>query len=203
MFAPTLKVLEAVMQEHDTFGSALHLADSILKKIEFSTAIIGGMVVFLMMFAGVSEILLRSLFRSPIPGYIEAVQISIVAFAILPVSYCYQRDGHLKMDLVVRATSGRTNWIMKAICTLIALSFVIIILPGVYGFFQNSFLLGDSTMNMGWPIWPSKLAAMLGFLLLAFRLSIELAALLRMLVNPQLVPVGLPEIIDPIKDAVD
>ena len=184
-------------------AGSLSFADSILQKLEFATAIVGAIFIFLLMMAGVSEVLLRTIFNSPIPGYIEAVQIGMVAFAILPISYCYQRDGHLKMDLLVRSLTGRSSWFLKSIATFLGLAFIIIILPAVYDFFHNSFVLGDSTMNMDWPVWPSKLAALTGIALLLLRLGLEVVALLRMAINPALRPVALPRKMDPINDAVD
>ena len=187
----------------DRVTKGLTVADLGLQKIEFFTASLGAVIVFFLMLAGAAEVFLRSLFNSPIPGYLEAVEVSIVAFAILPISYCYQRDGHLKMDLIVRRSSGRQMWLYKTFATATALAFILIILPYVFDFFRNSLVLGDSTMNMEWPIWPSKLAAVAGLGVLALRLAIELVASLRMVADPDAPEIALPKQADPLKDAID
>lgn len=187
----------------DRVTKGLAVADLGLQKIEFFTASLGAVIVFFLMLAGAAEVFLRSLFNSPIPGYLEAVEVSIVAFAILPISYCYQRDGHLKMDLIVRRSSGRQMWLYKTFATATALAFILIILPYVFDFFRNSLVLGDSTMNMEWPIWPSKLAAVAGLGVLALRLAIELVASLRMVADPDAPEIALPKQADPLKDAID
>jgi TRAP-type C4-dicarboxylate transport system permease small subunit len=181
----------------------LVLSDAFLKKIEYATAVVGGGVVFLLMLGGVSEIVLRSVFNAPIPGYVEAVRMGVVAFAILPVSYCYQRDGHLKMDLVIRATSGRENWVLRTVGVAIALAFVIAITPGVFDYFNNAYVIGDSTMSMEWPTWPSKLAAVFGLGLFGCRLVVDLIAHLRMVANPDLEPIAIPAQLNPLEEAVD
>ena len=189
--------------DQNKLTSGLAVVDLSLQKVEFCTASIGAIVVFFMMLAGAAEIFLRSLFNSPIPGYLEAVEISIVAFAVLPISYCYQRDGHLKMDLIVRRSSGRRMWIYKTFATATALAFILIILPSLFDFYRNSLVLGDSTMNMEWPIWPSKLAAVVGLCVFAMRLAIELVASLRMLADPNATEIALPKQADPLKEAID
>ena len=94
-------------------------------------------------------------------------------------------------------------WLYKTFATATALAFILIILPYVFDFFRNSLVLGDSTMNMEWPIWPSKLAAVAGLGVLALRLAIELVASLRMVADPDAPEIALPKQADPLKDAID
>ena len=163
--------------------SGLAVVDLSLQKVEFCTASIGAIVVFFMMLAGAAEIFLRSLFNSPIPGYLEAVEISIVAFAVLPISYCYQRDGHLKMDLLVRRSSGRRMWFYKTFATATALAFILIILPYVFDFYRNSLVLGLNNEH-GMANLAVQTPAVVGLSVFAMRLAIELVASLRMLADP-------------------
>jgi len=107
------------------------------------------------------------------------------------------------MDLIVRRSSGRRMWFYKTFATATALAFILIILPYVFDFYRNSLVLGDSTMNMEWPIWPSKLAAVVGLSVFAMRLAIELVASLRMLADPNATEIALPKQADPLKEAID
>ena len=189
--------------DQNKLTNGLTVVDRSLQKVEFCTASIGAIVVIFMMLAGAAEIFLRSLLDSPIPGYLEAVEISIVAFAVLPISYCYQRDGHLKMDLMVRRSSGRRMWFYKTFATATALAFILIILPSLFDFYRKSIVLGDSSMNLELPFWPAILAAVVGLSVFAMRLAIELVASLRMLADPNATEIALPKQADPLKEAID
>ena len=92
---------------------------------------------------------------------------------------------------------------MRGIANFLAITFIVIILPGVYDFFNNSYEIGDSTMNMGWPVWPSKLAAVFGLTLFSVRLLLELFANVRMIADPDQEPIAIPRTLDPLEEAVD
>lgn len=174
-----------------------------LFSVERLTAQIGAVTIFGIMVAGSAEIIMRGLFNRPIPAYLESVELVIVAFAVLPISYCYRRDGHLRMDLLLRGLRGRSFWLAQGIATLVALAFLLAVFPGAWRYFLNSLEIGDSTMSAGWPIWPSKLAAAVGLGILVIRLLIELVAIARMIRSPGADPVAIPHKLDPLREAVD
>jgi hypothetical protein len=56
--------------------------------------------------------------------------------------------------------------------------------------------LGDSTMDIYLPVWPSKLIVPIAMALLAVRLAINLWGYLRLFVSPDATPIGVPLIKD-------
>ena len=84
--------------------------------------------------------------------------------------------------------------------TIAGLFLVIAILPGTWTNFLRAYQFGDTTMGIGLPTWPSKLAAPIGLGVLALRLTLELWVYGRLIANPDLEPVGVPAPPDPLED---
>ena len=165
-------------------GASLDLLDRSLQRIEFITAAIGGFVIFGMMWLGVAEIFLRKAFNSPLFGQLDLIEMTMVAYAILTVSYCYRKAGHVRVDILASRLTGRANWIMELMATIVTLALIGVLLPGAWHYFQNAYLIGDSTINTGWPTWPSKLACVIGFVILIARLILEVWAYARVVIHP-------------------
>ncbi|MGF1477522.1 MAG: TRAP transporter small permease [Geminicoccaceae bacterium] len=174
--------------------------DRALMRLEAATAWIGGLVIFLLMGLVTAEVVLRRLFNSPIPGQQDITILSIVAFGLLCISYCYRQSGHIRMDLVLLKTSGRLRWLLNLVVTLLALLTVTAIWPGTWNHFLRAFELGDTTFGIGLPTWPSKLAAPVGLGLLWLRLVLELWVFGRLIATPDAEPIGVPRPPDPRED---
>jgi hypothetical protein len=74
------------------------------------------------------------------------------------------------------------------------------ILPGTWTHFMRAWDLGDTTIGVGLPTWPSKLAAPVGLGILALRLGLEIWVFGRLILNDRLAPVGIPEPPNPLED---
>ncbi len=179
---------------------ALQRCDDALVRIETVTAWLGGFVIFLLMFMVTAEVILRRLFNSPIPGQQDVTILSMVAFGVLCISYCYRQAGHIRMDLVLKVTDGRLRWLLNLMITIIALVTVSAVWPGTWAHFVRAYDLGDSTFGVGLPTWPSKLAVPIGLGLLWIRLMLELWVYGRLVARPDAEPVGVPRSPDPRED---
>jgi C4-dicarboxylate transporter DctQ subunit len=173
-------------------GRLLHALDRALIVVETATAIVGGGVIFAVMFVGVAEILLRKLFNSPLYGQLDLVEQSMAAYAILTISYCYRKAGHIRVEILARHYKGRVRWIAEFATAFAALLLVTAIWPGVLHYFQNAFEIGDSTINTQWPTWPSKFLPVIGFSILWLRIVLELWAYLRVIVHPDAEQIAVP-----------
>jgi TRAP-type C4-dicarboxylate transport system permease small subunit len=173
-------------------GPVLDRLDRALQVLEHASAIIGGVMIFAVMWIGVAEIFLRKLFNSPLYGQLDLIEQTMALYTLLPIAYCYRKAGHIRVDIVVRRFHGRAQWIAELAASLVALILIVVLLPGVLHFFQNAYYIGDSTINTQWPTWPSKLVPVIGFGLLALRIALEMWAFARLVVDPNAEPIAVP-----------
>ncbi len=177
--------------------SKLQVLDQVLMKIEVSTAIIAGAIIFFLMFLVTAEVFLRRVFNNPIPGQQDITILSMVSFGVLCISYCYRQAGHIRMDLLLKKFTGRIHWSLNLAVTLIALLTVTAIWPGTWTHFLRAFQFGDSTFGIGLSTWPSKLAVPVGLGVLWLRLLLEIYVYGRLIKNPELEPIAVPMPADP------
>lgn len=165
-----------------------------LSLLEDNLNLIAAFAIFFLMFVGVAQILGRSIFGVAIYGYIDYMEQASVLFAFFGIAYCQRHGSHVRMDLILRGFSMRWLWIMEAVAAVVALIVVVML---VYASFQNflrAYNLGDSTMDIKLPIWPSKLVVpcMLG--VLALRLIVQIWDYIRLARYPEAAPIAVPMI---------
>ena len=174
--------------------------DALLCRIEYVTVWIAGLAILATMVLVTAEVLMRRLFNQPIQGQVDVVSTGMVAFSLLCISYCYRQAGHIRMDMLQKAMRGRAGWLAEIAATMAGLFLVVAILPGTWTNFMRAFAFGDTTMGVGLPTWPSKLAAPVGLGILALRLALELWVYGRLIADPKLEPIGVPKPPDPLED---
>ncbi|MCW5746673.1 MAG: TRAP transporter small permease [Alphaproteobacteria bacterium] len=173
-------------------GAALDRLDRWLQVVEVATAVVGGAVIFAVMWVGVAEIVLRKVFNSPLYGQLDLIEQTMATYTLLTISYCYRKAGHIRVDILSGKLAGRARWIAEFVASLAAFGLIVALLPGVLHFFENAYYIGDSTINTQWPTWPSKLVPVVGFAVLAVRIALELWAYVRLIADPQAEPVAVP-----------
>ena len=173
-------------------GALLDRLDRALQVVEFVTAVLGGGVIFCLMWVGVAEIVLRKGFNAPLYGQLDLIEQSMATYTLLTISYCYRKAGHIRVEILVGQFKGRRKWIAELIASFAALGLIVVILPGVLHFFDNAYYIGDSTINTQWPTWPSKFIPVIGFSVLAARIVLELWAYARLVADPLAEPIAVP-----------
>lgn len=173
-------------------GRLLHDLDRAVNVAEIAAAAVGGIMIFIIMWVGVAEIFLRKVFNSPLYGQLDFVEQSMCLYALLPISYCYRKAGHIRMELIVSRISGRARWIVETLTAIAALALITVLMPGIVHFFQNAYEIGDSTINTQWPTWPAKSVPIVGFSILWVRIVLELWAYLRLVADPTVQPIAVP-----------
>ncbi len=176
------------------FTSALKVADRWLSRIEDILDLVAAFfIVFLMMFA-VTQVISRKLFNYPLWGYVDIVEIVMVTFAFLGVSYCQRLGGHIRMELLVRQLRGRALWIFEIVGIIVALGIILVLLWYGFTHFLRAFQLGDSTIDREIILWPAKLVIPIAFSVLSARLLIQLLAYTRLALHPEAEPIAIPVI---------
>ncbi len=182
-------------------SSVLSKLDRALLPIERFCALLSGLAIFSLMFLAAYSVTGRKFFASPLAGYVDYIEAAMPIIAIMGVSYV-QRDGtHIRMDMLVGALKGRLLWLFELISVLLMLLLIVALTWGAWEHFDRSFDCArplcsrDSSIDVGIPIWPSKLVVPIAFSVLAARLILQAIGYGRALVygleNPVAVPLTL------------
>lgn len=182
-------------------SSLLSRLDRALLPIEKFCALLSGLAIFSLMFLAAYSVLGRKFFGSPLAGYVDYIEAAMPIIAIMGVSYV-QRDGtHVRMDMLVSALKGRMLWFFELVSVLLILVLIVALTWGAWEHFDRSFDCArplcsrDSSIDIGLPIWPSKLVVPVAFGVLCLRLILQAwgygRALVLGLENPVAVPLNL------------
>lgn len=189
-------------------GSLLGRLDHALARTEFVTAAIAGLTIFFLMLFAILNIALRKIsdfllwagveskpdWINPIFGYIDVVELSMVLFAVLCISYTQRLGGHVRMEILLNRLSGRPLWIIEALTTLAAIAVIAVLMRYSINYFLDAYNIGDSTIDAELPTWPAKLVIPIAFTILLARLVLQFIGFVRLAAHPQDTPVAVPTI---------
>ena len=161
-----------------------------LTRIENVLNLFAGVLILCLMVLGVAQILGRALFNSPIFGFIDIVEFSIVGFAVLSISFVQRMGAHVRMELLLQKLHGRWLWAVELFGHSIGAFVVALLIPGSYMHFERAFEFGDSTMDIELITWPAKLIVPFALSNLLVRLILQCLGYARLLANPKLQPLG-------------
>lgn len=188
----------------DPFGQVVWSIDRVLRWPEDSMNLLAAVATMSLVLMGVYQIVVGmrdlcvpwadepciSLINAPMFGYIDMIELAMPILAIIGIAYCMRMGTHIRMDLLVGRFRGRLLWSVETFVALATLIFAILMARFSYDFFSDAFTLGDSTTDAELDTWPSKLLVPLAFGMLALRVLVQFLGALRLLLNPQLPPVG-------------
>ena len=180
----------------DAFGRGLDRIDRALGVVENAFNLLAGALIFALMLLGVAQIVLRVAFGTPILGYVDIVEVSMVGFAVLSIAFVQRVGGHVRMELVLSRLRGRPLWLVEAGGVLLAAFIVAVLIPYSYAHFERAYLFGDSTGTIELPTWPAKLVVPLALGMLLLRLLLQCAGYLRLARHPHHAPVAVPVLQD-------
>lgn len=175
-------------------SAALVTVNRWLSWLEDNLTLVAAFAIFFLMFVGVAQVLGRTLFGIAIYGYIDYIEQASVTFAFFGIAYCQRLGAHVRMDLILRSFSRRALWTMEAIATVVALVLITIMVYATFINFMRAFQLGDSTMDIKLPIWPSKLVVPVMLSVLWMRLVVQLWDYFRLVRYPDAAPLAVPTI---------
>ena len=159
--------------------SLLSRLDRALLPIERICALLSGIAIFSLMFLAAYSVFGRKFFSSPLAGYVDYIEAAMPIIAFMGISYV-QRDGsHIRMDMLLYFLKGRLLWLFELVSVLLILLLIVSLTWGAWEHFERSFDCSrplcsrDSSVDIGLPIWPSKLVVPFAFGILAIRLSLQ------------------------------
>ena len=181
--------------QHDFLGKFIFKCDGYLSYLENGLSFLGGLTIFLLTVLGGLQVISRFFFNQPIPGYIDLVEQAMVMFAFLGIAYCQRTNGHIRMEMVLERVKGRLLWIIESVTVLLASFLFFLLILGTYQHFLRAWSNGDTTINIGLVVWPSKLLIPAMFATLLLRLFIQYVGYARLAGSPTKSPLAVPVIL--------
>ena len=174
-----------------------------LSYFEDAANLLAALAIFALMVLGVAQIISRTIFNSPINGYIDLVELSMASMAFLGAAYCQRMGAHIRMELLVGRLKGRFLWASEVLGTLVALFIIGVLVWYSAQHFHRSFTLGDTTIDAEFPVWPSKLLVPIAFSIWFLRLALQLWGSVRLFIDPTKAPLAVVTMKDVADQAQD
>ena len=168
--------------------------DEAFFQLEKLLNLIAALVILAIMFIGTYQVFGRKLLNTPVPGYVDWIEMIMTVFAFLAISYTQRLGGHVRMEIILGRMQGRLLYFFEIIGTLVAISVVAILMVFAWDHFMRAWEIGDSTIDIELPIWPSKLLVPFAFLVLLVRLTMNLIGYGRLFMNPDAEEIAVPKI---------
>ncbi len=160
-------------------SSLLSRVDRKLVPLERLMALVSGLAVFSLMFLAAYSVTGRKFFNAPLSGYVDYIEAAMPLIAFMGVSYVQRMGGHIRMDIAIGALKGRALWLFELLSILLIMVLIIGLIWGSWAHFDRSFDMTkplwsrDSSIDIGLPIWPSKLVVPVAFSVLLLRLILQ------------------------------
>jgi TRAP-type C4-dicarboxylate transport system permease small subunit len=174
--------------------AALAAAHRVWARLEDGMNLIAAAAIFFLMFVGVFQVVGRTAFNTAIYGYIDYMEQASALFAFLGISYAQRVGAHIRMDLLLRGVSLRFLWAMELFAVLIALTVITILVDTTFENFLRAWQLGDSTIDIKLPVWPTKLLVPVVLAVLWVRLVLQSIDYARLILHPDAAPIAVPVI---------
>ena len=179
-------------------SSLLSRLDRGLLKLETFFALISGLAVFSLMILAVWSVGGRKFFSTPLAGYVDWIEAAMPFIAIMGIAYTQRMGGHVRMDILIGQLKGRALWAAELLSVVLILLLMLALTWGAWAHFDRSFDMNapmwsrDSSIDIGLPIWPSKLVVPVAFAVISLRLCLQIWGYGRALVLGLERPVAVP-----------
>ncbi|MFH0914372.1 MAG: TRAP transporter small permease [Chloroflexota bacterium] len=124
----------------------------------------------------VIQVASRYLFRRPMQGYIDYMEMMMVVLVALGIAYCQQQKGHVRMELFMDRVlkGGRSYNLVEFFHLLISLAGFGLIAYYSSIWAWSAYTGSDVTQTVLFPTWPAKSALAVGSILLSIRLLLQM-----------------------------
>lgn len=143
------------------YGRAVHVINKIFLYISIGILAVAGAIIAL-------DVMLRFVFKAPIPAATELTILLIPYVAIFPFAYTLAHGQHVRVTLLTGRLSLKLRAITEAIAYIAGLIFFIILFWYSWLGFWESFMIDEimpAVIRLPW--WAGKLAMPVGIILIA------------------------------------
>ena len=176
--------------ETEVQGSILARLNKALMPVEDVANLLAAFAIMALMLLGVLQIVMRTVFNTPINGYIDLVELSMASMAFLGAAYTQRLGSHIRMELMIGRLSGRALWALEAFGSAVAMFIIGVLIYYSYGHFLRAFTLGDTTIDAEYVTWPSKLLVPIAFSIWWCRLALQFFGAIRLVIYPTADPIA-------------
>jgi len=148
--------------------------DLIVMRVEQIAITVAAFAIFALMMTAVFQVIARYAFNAPIQGYIDYVEQASAILAFAAVGYAEHVGAHIRMEFMPQKLSGKAKRIIEVLGLLIGLALITALIYATWFNFLRAWQLGDTSMDIELPIWPSKLLVPIAFAFLWLRMLISL-----------------------------
>ena len=131
-----------------------------------------------MMFLTFTDVLLRYIFNSPIPGATELIEFMMGIVVTFSVAYTAHKKAHIGVDLVVERFSVRTRRVISCITNLLTLILFVLICWQTFLLIFEEYESKIVSAVLYIPIYPFIATVAVGLLILCLILLAEFLSLL-------------------------
>ncbi|PWW48933.1 TRAP transporter small permease subunit [Melaminivora alkalimesophila] len=137
----------------------------------------------------VLEVVLRYVFNAPTvwgPGYTQRI---FGAYFVLIGAYTLLQGGHVRVDLLLNTRSPRWNAFLDFLNYAVLMVWMLALVYEGWSYFQESWEFSEvDDSALGHPLWPVKLALLLGVTGMLVQGAVELLRSLVGMVDPAALP---------------
>lgn len=108
-------------------SKAAHFISIIANRTVRGVSVVAASAMIAMMFLTGTDVTLRYIFNSPLPGSMELTEFMMVIVVALGLSYCALQMGHVRVDVVVSRLPKRAQVVMNTIASFVFLGLFILI----------------------------------------------------------------------------
>lgn len=157
-------------------SSTRNYADRWLSALERWLNYLGMVVLIGLMAMVVFEVVARYIFRSPIQGYIDIMEMMMAVLVFLTLAYCQHTGGHIRMEMFMTRVlvGGRRYQVFEFFHLLVSL-----VAFGLIAFFSaktalEGYFTGDVTMTIHLATWPVRMLTAIGSIVLCLRFIMQM-----------------------------
>ena len=144
----------------------------------YLTYVSAAVIIGVMCFVG-TEVFMRYVLNSPIPGHLEGSELLVCIIVFLAVSYTQALRGHVGMTILIDSLPPKAKNALEIITLLLSVGTCAILSYFSFKYAYNCWAIGDVTMTPPYfPTWPSALAIPVGYMFLSMRMYLQALHLL-------------------------